>query len=117
MFEYRGFHFLEILFLKKIFQFLKCNVRTIMSDSHKTQKKERKENCPTLVSSTFGRPFIYEKFFTHRARNNFEPFHGIEGQTSSFSWAQEFRKSLKAIPITLYILVRTCAHLFFSVVV
>jgi len=43
------------------------------------QKRKEKENCPTLVSSTFGRPIMFEKFFTHRTRNNFEAFHGIEG--------------------------------------
>jgi hypothetical protein len=45
------------------------------------QKKEKKKRIvqhwylPLLV----GPSLMFEKFFTHRTRNNFEAFHGIEG--------------------------------------
>jgi hypothetical protein len=63
----------------------------------KKKRKKKKRIAQHWYLPLLGGPLIFEKFFTHRARNNFEAFHGIEGPASTFSWAQEFRRSLKAI--------------------
>jgi hypothetical protein len=53
MFGYRGFSFLEIIKKKKkLFQFLKCYVRTRISDSLKTKEKEKGE-LPKIGSFHF----------------------------------------------------------------
>ncbi len=55
---------------------------------------------------------MFEKFFTHRTRNNFEAFHGIESAQPQASVGHKNLGRASKLFLTLYILVKTCADLF-----